>query len=117
MRTFRNYDARFSPLFRSFFLRGMPALLLLEFFLRSSLVPGVFYRFTRRKDSEVIDAYVYPDGLIRYRSGNWRILNAEAGIPFVVFSFDRIGFDISNDRAVKLCLDGSYLEKFKTLRR
>ena len=36
------------PLFRSFFLRGMPALLLLEFFLRSSLVPGVFYRFTRR---------------------------------------------------------------------
>jgi hypothetical protein len=33
------------------------------------------------------------------------------------FSFYRTGFDISNDRAVKLCLDGSYLGKVKTLRR
>ena len=114
----RKYDARLSPVFRSFFLCGMPALLLLKFSLCSSQVSEVFCRFARRnKDSEVIDAYVYPDGRIRCRSVNWRILNAEAGIPFVEFSFDRAGFDISNDRAVKLCLDGSYLGKFKTLRR
>ena len=60
---------------------------------------------------------LYSNGLISCSSGNWRRFRGEACIPFVVFSFNRIGFDISNDRAVKPCLDGSYLGKVKTLRR
>ena len=54
------------PVVRTFRLRGKLTLLLLEFLLGGLQVLRICYCLTRRKNSEIMYANIYADGLVRY---------------------------------------------------